>query len=181
MGLAGDEATRYDIPGEEGAWVKLFDLGFLDLNAAVAENQREARQAAREWGEAYETLLDRADRQSEKGTTKRQKVDPFTTHNTLVLLDRGVFEMHFPGRDRSLPDRSDDKRQQAERLAALGKLHPPTAEFIARQLLANANIDNAWGLDTKDDNPDVIDITGRRSEDDAPNPTRQLSSSRWTG
>lgn len=177
MALAGDSAKRYDIPGEPGQWVELFDLGFLDLNAATAESAREGRMAAREWGPAYPVLLDRADKQSERSKTKRTKVDPFATHNTLVLLDRGLHAWSYTSVH--LPARSENREQQAERLNVIGKLDPKTSEWIARTLLENANIDNARGLDS-DDNNDVIDIDGRPRDDEEENPTLLISSSRWT-
>lgn len=185
MGQAGDNAKRYYVPDtDEHEWIEMFDLGFLDFDAATAENERRQRQAAREWGPVYTDLLDRGERQREKARGKRPATDPFETHDTLTLLDRGIYAWSY---ERHLPERTagntpEERRQQAERFAAIGKLHKETATWAARTLLDNGHIANAWGLPDADAiDIDVIEASAGYHEDDEENPTSVTSLSRWTG
>ncbi len=181
MAIASDEPTRFDIPDEPGQWVELYDLGFADLDAAVREASRRGRADAADWGDLYPVILDSFARQAETQTKKpKVKTDPYTTHDLLTLLDRGVhawsYRLH-------LPARSSDPRQQAERLAALGRLQGKTPEWIARTLLERAHVENAWGADEGPYAIPMLDTTVREVEDDDHplDPTAPLSVSRWTG
>ena len=175
MGVVSDSAQRFDIPGEPGEWVELFALTHFDYQAAIDENQRLGRLQAAEWGTAYDTLMERGERQRAKGVTVRS--DPFATHNTMVMLERGVCRWSYPIH---LSERSSNQSAQKERIAALARLEKQTVEYIVRQLLANGHIDNAWGKDTGESN-DVIDVIAQEVGDEDQNPTNVVSSSRWIG
>jgi hypothetical protein len=168
---ANSNTQRVDVPNEQDEWIEFKALGFADIKAAQRASQQEGRQQLREMGpELYQVV------QNRPTNGAKTAVDPLNTHDMLTLLDRGITGWS----DRlHLPARSEDSRQQQERLAVLGAMKPSVAEWAARSLMAAAGIADAWGVDAN-----AIEAESRavdEGESDFPTMPTSVSLLRSTG
>ena len=116
MALRSGIVTRQEIPGEDGEWVDLRQLGWKDLDSARRARQTDSFDSLRAMGKDLYQMI----QETRSDTSAASEIDPLTMYDLGTVLELGIAAWSY------------DAPVTPETIATLD---PETADWAARQIV----------------------------------------------